>query len=213
MSRDAHFKTIMRAIAFEFARIDNRNFYKCPYCHKIFHRREMTIDHIIPQAVGGPTITNNLVPVCKDCNYAKGDMLLEFFKKAEAGEKEYYIKKSEIKSEKLKKCKDFSFLGNWTINMNRRKIQQLNEKILTKKWTSKIKYEQKERFYKEYGRGHRPIIVDRNYRLLAGGPFFKYAINHHIEYVRGIVCDNIEVCYSQKKFMRDYYLYQKNRKG
>ena len=206
-----HFKSIMRKLTYEIYKQDKREFYECPYCHELFHKNDLTVDHIIPQYVGGPTITNNLIPVCKDCNCAKGNMPLEFFKKAGAREKEYYIEKSEIENEKLRKCKDFSFLGNWTINVDRHKIKYRNEKILPKKWT--LKYRKKEQFYKEYGRGPKPIIVDRNYSLLGGGAFLKYAIDHHIKYVRVIVCDNIEVFYSRNEFMRDYYLYQKNRKG
>lgn len=44
---------------------------ECYYCHKKFFPSEMTLDHLYPQQIGGPTITNNLVPCCNECNGKK----------------------------------------------------------------------------------------------------------------------------------------------
>lgn len=213
----APFKNVMKAIAFEIARIDNRDFYRCPYCHKIFHRSEMTIDHIVPQAVGGPTITNNLVPVDHECNEKKSNMPIEIFKKylkaKNEKEKEIYRKKAEIENENLKHCKDFSFLGDWVIVIDRNKIKYSRDDIFPEKWSTR--YTQRAKFFKKYGRSNKAILVDKNYCLLGGAVFLKYAIDYNIEKVWVIVCENIEVNYNWKAFQNEYNLYQNKikRKG
>ena len=52
-----------------------RSQYRCSYCQS--QQRLMgvslTIDHIIPQALGGATELDNLCLACWDCNLIKGD--------------------------------------------------------------------------------------------------------------------------------------------
>jgi 5-methylcytosine-specific restriction endonuclease McrA len=45
----------------------------CMYCDSSTHRPAEDKDHIFPQSRGGPDVWDNLVPVCRDCNMAKGD--------------------------------------------------------------------------------------------------------------------------------------------
>ncbi len=47
-----------------------RDDYTCQYCgHK---GGDMTVDHIIPKRLGGPTSWENLICCCKKCNSKKG---------------------------------------------------------------------------------------------------------------------------------------------
>jgi 5-methylcytosine-specific restriction endonuclease McrA len=47
-----------------------RDHYTCQYCG---HRgSDLTIDHVIPKRLGGPTTWDNLVCCCKKCNGKKG---------------------------------------------------------------------------------------------------------------------------------------------
>lgn len=47
-------------------------------CEKrIKSKKLVTIDHIVPQDFGGPTISNNLIPSCSKCNKEKGNMTKE----------------------------------------------------------------------------------------------------------------------------------------
>jgi 5-methylcytosine-specific restriction endonuclease McrA len=57
--------------------IFRRDAYTCQYCHKKFSRRELEIDHVVPQSKGGPTSWTNCVTSCKPCNSNKGDKSVE----------------------------------------------------------------------------------------------------------------------------------------
>jgi 5-methylcytosine-specific restriction endonuclease McrA len=51
-----------------------RDNYTCQYCG---HRgTDLTIDHVIPKRMGGPTSWDNLVCCCKRCNTKKSDKSL-----------------------------------------------------------------------------------------------------------------------------------------
>ena len=44
--------------------------YRCAYCGR---SNPSTLDHVVPRAKGGPTVRNNLVAACADCNLQKSD--------------------------------------------------------------------------------------------------------------------------------------------
>ncbi|MBN1436977.1 MAG: HNH endonuclease [Sedimentisphaerales bacterium] len=45
----------------------------CQYCGKRFPANELSIDHIIPRSMEGPTTWENLVCACLNCNVKKGN--------------------------------------------------------------------------------------------------------------------------------------------
>lgn len=47
----------------------------CHYCRKRFGPKELTMDHVIPLALGGKSERFNLVPCCKACNTQKNQLL------------------------------------------------------------------------------------------------------------------------------------------
>lgn len=49
---------------------------KCACCGKQLDLSEVTVDHAIPLNVGGSNHPLNLIPLCRGCNYDKGDGLL-----------------------------------------------------------------------------------------------------------------------------------------
>ena len=51
-----------------------RDGYECVYCGT---DKNLTLDHLVPRALGGRTIWNNLVTACYTCNSEKGDRPLE----------------------------------------------------------------------------------------------------------------------------------------
>ncbi len=48
---------------------------RCWYCDASVPPKELTMDHILPLALGGQSSKNNLVPCCKDCNNKKKSMM------------------------------------------------------------------------------------------------------------------------------------------
>lgn len=57
---------VTKRIRYEVLRRDN---YTCHYCHSA--DKELTIDHVIPVALGGSDNPDNLVACCRDCNIGK----------------------------------------------------------------------------------------------------------------------------------------------
>lgn len=66
--------------------------WHCSYCGKSMliegedgiytpNYRDMTLDHIVPRAQGGPTQKPNLRPSCRKCNNLKADHSIEKFRK------------------------------------------------------------------------------------------------------------------------------------
>jgi 5-methylcytosine-specific restriction endonuclease McrA len=47
----------------------------CYYCGNKFKPAELTMDHLIPVARGGKSVSGNLVPACKECNSKKKYLL------------------------------------------------------------------------------------------------------------------------------------------
>ena len=54
-----------------------RDQHMCMYCGQIFHRNELTRDHIHPRSLGGGDLWTNVVAACKPCNQRKGARLPE----------------------------------------------------------------------------------------------------------------------------------------
>ncbi len=52
-----------------------RDQHACQYCGE--QTRDLTLDHVIPKALGGETVWTNVVAACKKCNGRKGGRLLK----------------------------------------------------------------------------------------------------------------------------------------
>lgn len=50
------------------------NAIPCPYCSKPIDILSLTLDHIIPRALGGEFSLQNMQCLCKECNERKGQM-------------------------------------------------------------------------------------------------------------------------------------------
>lgn len=58
-----------------------RNGFRCRHCRQRYAQREdvahgvnhLTIGHVIPRVLGGPSALWNVVPLCWDCNQEQGD--------------------------------------------------------------------------------------------------------------------------------------------
>ena len=53
--------------------IFERDHNTCQYCAKVFDRRDLNLDHVIPRDRGGPTTWENIVCSCIKCNTKKAN--------------------------------------------------------------------------------------------------------------------------------------------
>jgi 5-methylcytosine-specific restriction endonuclease McrA len=61
-----------RVVRFSRFNVLLRDGFRCQYCGASPSIRELTMDHVMPRARGGPTRWNNVVAACKPCNNRKG---------------------------------------------------------------------------------------------------------------------------------------------
>lgn len=66
-----------KAIRFSRANLYLRDLYHCQYCGDVFDSCDLTIDHVIPRALGGKTVWENTVAACKPCNHKKGSKIIK----------------------------------------------------------------------------------------------------------------------------------------
>lgn len=62
---------IGKRLRFEILRRDN---HQCRYCGAKPPHALLRVDHVIPEALGGPTEPSNLVAACEPCNNGKGSL-------------------------------------------------------------------------------------------------------------------------------------------
>jgi len=70
----SHIKRPMPQLKLSRRSVFARDNYTCQYCG--YRGSDLTVDHVIPKRLGGPTSWDNLVCCCKKCNTKKGDKTL-----------------------------------------------------------------------------------------------------------------------------------------
>nr|WP_280465651.1 HNH endonuclease [Nocardia brasiliensis] len=76
--------TVSRRLRFEILRRDN---HTCRYCGTSAPDAPMTVDHVIPVALGGSDEPSNLITACKDCNAGKSSIAPDGPQVAEVNER------------------------------------------------------------------------------------------------------------------------------
>ena len=64
-----------KEVKFTRANIFERDKNTCQYCGRIFEKRDLNLDHVIPRDKGGLTTWENIVCSCIACNTRKGNRL------------------------------------------------------------------------------------------------------------------------------------------
>ena len=163
----------------------------CGYCKKEKEKKKMTLDHMYPQELGGPTIPNNLLPCCKKCNRTKGNLTSKEFRKylkKKQEEKGKYLEKVQKHQEKLKKKGKYHIPIDW---IEERKVSDL--KLL---WTpnySDTKYKKVRKYYEETGMFKKIVIIDRNNKILSGALSYVIAKQMEIKTMPVIYLENVEL--------------------
>jgi hypothetical protein len=60
--------TVSKSLRFQVLRRDN---HTCRYCGRSAPEVRITVDHVVPEALGGPDTAENLMAACSDCNAGK----------------------------------------------------------------------------------------------------------------------------------------------
>ena len=75
---DHYVNTKVQKVSLSRDNVFKRDGGRCVYCGSN-NRRDLTIDHLVPQSKGGKNTWDNLVTSCFKCNNSKGDMDLKEF--------------------------------------------------------------------------------------------------------------------------------------
>mgnify|MGYP005813624393 CR=1 FL=1 len=165
----------------------------CYYCKKKFPRDKITMDHMYPRSTGGPTIPENLLPSCKSCNGKKSDMTYSQFrvylKLHNDKERKAYLASVNALKEGLKITGMYECPNHWITP-----IQLSNVHTATDFATiSESKFQKARIYYNTYHSFQTPIIVDRNYHLLDGFHTLFVARYKQVQFIPGIVLENVEI--------------------
>lgn len=164
----------------------------CSYCRNRCDGK-CTIDHIYPRCMGGISITNNMVVSCPECNVSKDFLTQEeynVFLKLPESEREGYKKSVVTKNERIKRKNGFKLPKEWITTQKAEDIICKNQKALKEKGKQ---YKSIEKFYRKYNRFPRPIIVDKNNKLVDGIAVYCFALNNNERFASTIILENVEV--------------------
>lgn len=166
--------------------------HRCYYCDKKLRKKTRTIDHAYPRDAGGISIIDNLYPSCSPCNSAKGNLTRdEYFHLVKLNPKE----KREYRLDVAK---------------NRKNIFRKRGFVLPKKWFTMVdiwsidyqfastelrgkRYHRILEFYNKYHRLPRPVILDKNMRLLDGYNCVLFARDHCLPEIPAIILENVSL--------------------
>ena len=70
-------KVPSKEVRFNRYNIFKRDKSQCQYCGQSLPKSELTIDHVLPKALGGKTVWENVVCSCAKCNRKKGCKTLQ----------------------------------------------------------------------------------------------------------------------------------------
>lgn len=170
--------------------------HNCQYCGRKVNDKKVTIDHIYPQDMGGPTITNNLLPSCQSCNSEKTNMTMkeykEYLKLKKKGRHKDFLKELQDKKENIRKRKCYQVPDEWICE---KEISTIFVEIRLEDNTQTAKYKKVEEFYSQYGYFQKPIVIDKNGFLLDGFYTVVFAKNNNIKSVSTIQLENVEVIF------------------
>ena len=185
-----HWEDMMYALAYKLSKDDS-----CLYCGAYVKKKDLTLDHLFPRTYGGISISNNLLPCCRECNSAKNSLDgVEFWnlkkRKTEAEKNEFRDKVIQEK-EQNRYITGFLLPEKWVeycdINMIKiRGFYQTN-------YTESQKLIENKQYIEKYGHFKRPIIVDKNYWVLDGYNWYLAGKQEGFDIVPIIRLENVEL--------------------
>lgn len=197
MTKHSSFRKIMIELTYQI-----KGKEECQFCHKTVTKDgiKMTIDHMFPQDLGGPTITNNLIPACSVCNNEKRNMTCEqyeiFLQKETDKEKKVYLDRLKEYQDTLRQNKIYQIPEEW---LSETTIEDIILNINLAENYREKRYKSYERYYLTFGILKCPIILDRNNFLLDGFLQVMLAKNYNIKSVPIIEIENVEVMLKKRE--------------
>lgn len=168
--------------------------HKCFYCGKEFFDKKVTIDHRYPQYTGGPTITNNLIPACYECNHRKSNMTEEQYYKFLALENEKerkdYYEDLQWRKQILNQEGRFEFPLEW---ISTKEMNRIFVPTYLTDFTKSKKYEKIENYYRKFGHLPKAILVSNNDFLLDGYYIINFAKMNQIKEISIILLENVKI--------------------
>lgn len=188
--RRGKFQDVMYDLTYELKGRD-----KCYYCgRQIEFPSQITLDHIHPVSLGGPTIPQNLVPSCRKCNGRKENMTPEQFN--------VYINLKDENQRKLFLQEYWSikpFQERWLHVLPEDWIEQTSISdllvLMDLTDTNTRKYAKTREYYIRCKQFPKPIIVDCQRFVLDGFTQVLYAKNNKIKNIPAIVLENVAVIF------------------
>ncbi len=164
---------------------------KCWYCGRRLAHSEITMDHLYPQDLGGPTISDNLVPTCGKCNSSKNNFTEQQYQKMIHVDEDTKKKLRSIyyRQNEERKKKGFVLPKTW---VKQKKIDTISFSLTVGDGYRGKQYNRIAKFYRTYHHFPNPVIVDKVDQLLDGFPLLIYAKDNGIEKVPVIKLDNVE---------------------
>ena len=192
LRRHGKFDEIMYVITY---RQKGRN--KCYYCGRVNSEIEplkITLDHIYPRSLGGPTIPQNLIPACRKCNSTKENMTPEQFR---AYRRIKVVEQKELFRREYFRTKYFQ--ERWVHILPDEWISQtpISDLLISidLQDTNTTKYKKIKEYYTRCQQFPNPIIVDNRGFVLDGFTIVLYAKNNRIREIPTIVLENVEVIF------------------
>lgn len=169
---------------------------RCIYCGKTLKRCNFTLDHRFPRETGGISITNNLYPCCEKCNVAKGNLTheeflsLQFTGEISKMDRRLFLNGIYEENQVIFKNTGFKLPENWV------NYETINNIIYTdpKCYTKGKKFIKISKFFSKYYKLPRPIILDKNNRLMEGYTVLLFAREAHLGEVPAVKLENVEYC-------------------
>ncbi len=167
---------------------------KCYFCGEPISRQRSSLDHLYPRVFGGPTIPNNLAICCSKCNNTKTNMTEEQFIYFSSildieRQREFY-RDISLQNHIFMKWYGSIISKEW---ISGQKTEKIIVYFIIGKGSNGKSYKKVEKNYKKYRHIIRPIIVDRNFKLLDGFNVLLFAKNNSIDTLPTIILENVEL--------------------
>lgn len=188
MHRSVPFRKVMYNIT-----LCLKNKETCCYCKKPIKKKQLTLDHLYSQDMGGPTIPNNLVPCCEKCNSKKSNLSFQQYKYLLLMHKrdvELYRELIAEQQELIKKSGKFDLPKGW---VSFRSPKNFIVRVDMDKKYKGAKYSKIVAYYEKYGTVQKPIIVDANGFVLDGYTTLMFAKEYGVKKLPVIILENVIV--------------------